>query len=91
MTDVLSAIGNTSLVRLRCVVPDGCAEVWAKLEGENPTGGRTTKALILAMIEAARARRLPPESAVLGGGAPAPRDRSAQPNPDRPQDVETSG
>ncbi len=36
--DILDAIGNTSLARLRRVVPEGCAEVLAKLEWENPTG-----------------------------------------------------
>ena len=36
--DVLDAIGNTSLVRLRKVVPPGCGQVLAKLEWENPTG-----------------------------------------------------
>jgi cysteine synthase len=36
--DILQAIGNTSLVRLRAVVPSACAEVFAKLEWENPTG-----------------------------------------------------
>jgi cysteine synthase A len=36
--DVLGAIGNTSMVRLRKVVPPGCADVYAKLEWENPTG-----------------------------------------------------
>jgi cysteine synthase len=36
--DVLQAIGNTSLVRLRKVVPPGCGEVLVKLEWENPTG-----------------------------------------------------
>ena len=36
--DVLAAIGNTSLVRLRKVVPSGCADVLVKLEWENPTG-----------------------------------------------------
>jgi cysteine synthase A len=35
---VLEAIGNTSLVQLRRVVPPGCASVFVKLEGENPTG-----------------------------------------------------
>ncbi|MAM60123.1 cysteine synthase family protein [Maritimibacter sp. UBA3975] len=34
----LSAIGNTPLVRLEKLVPDGAAEVWVKLEGANPTG-----------------------------------------------------
>jgi cysteine synthase A len=36
--DILQAIGNTSIVRLRKVVPPDCAAVFAKLEWENPTG-----------------------------------------------------
>ena len=36
--DILDAIGNTSLVRLRKVVPPDCARIFAKLEWENPTG-----------------------------------------------------
>jgi cysteine synthase len=35
---VLGAIGNTSIVQLRKVVPPDCARVFAKLEWENPTG-----------------------------------------------------
>ena len=35
---ILDAIGNTSMVRLRKVVPPGCATILAKLEWENPTG-----------------------------------------------------
>jgi len=35
---ILDAIGNTSLVELRRVVPAGCARILAKLEWENPTG-----------------------------------------------------
>lgn len=35
---ILQAIGNTSLVQLRRVVPPGCAAVHVKLEWENPTG-----------------------------------------------------
>src|SRR5690349_8629021 len=33
---VLDLIGNTPLLRLRSVVPDGAAEVYAKLEYFNP-------------------------------------------------------
>jgi cysteine synthase A len=47
--DVLSAIGNTSLVRLRKVVPPRCAGILVKLEWENPTGSlkdRVAQALI---------------------------------------------
>ncbi|WP_208801926.1 PLP-dependent cysteine synthase family protein [Microbispora triticiradicis] len=36
--DVLETIGNTPLVRLRSVVPPGCAEIFVKVEGRNPTG-----------------------------------------------------
>jgi cysteine synthase A len=36
--NVLQAIGGTSLVALRRVVPPGCAQVLVKIEGENPTG-----------------------------------------------------
>jgi cysteine synthase A len=36
--DVLHAIGDTSLVRLRNVVPPNCADIFVKLEWENPTG-----------------------------------------------------
>ena len=36
--DVLDTIGNTSLVRLRGVVPRNGAAIFAKLEWENPTG-----------------------------------------------------
>jgi cysteine synthase len=36
--DVLQAIGNTSIVRVRKVVPPQCGQILAKLEWENPTG-----------------------------------------------------
>ncbi len=36
--DILHAIGNTSMVRLRKVVPPDCAGIFVKLEWENPTG-----------------------------------------------------
>lgn len=47
--DILSAIGNTSMVRLRKVVPPKGADVLVKLEWENPTGSmkdRMAKAVI---------------------------------------------
>ena len=36
--NVLETIGGTSLVALRRVVPAGCARIYVKVEGENPTG-----------------------------------------------------
>lgn len=47
--NVLDAIGNTTMVQLRRVVPPGCATILAKLEWENPTGSmkdRTAQAMI---------------------------------------------
>ena len=51
---ILQAIGNTSLVQLRSVVPPDCAKVFAKLECENPTGSLKDRAA-LAMISSAEA------------------------------------
>jgi cysteine synthase A len=52
---VLSAIGNTPLVRLRHVVSPADAEVVVKLELANPTGSYKDR-MALAMIEGAEAR-----------------------------------
>jgi cysteine synthase A len=49
---VLDAIGNTSLVRLRKLAPADGAEVWVKLEWENPTGSMKDR-MALAVIERA--------------------------------------
>lgn len=63
--DVLQAIGNTSLVRLRRVVPDGCAEVWAKLEWENPTGGMKDRMAQAVILRAEADGRLRPGDTVV--------------------------
>ena len=57
--DILEAIGNTSLVRLRKVVPPDCADVFVKLEWENPTGSvkdRMARAVIARAEEDGRLR-----------------------------------
>jgi len=51
---VLDIIGNTPLVRLHRVVPDGSAEVLGKLESSNP-GGSVKDRIALNMIEEAEA------------------------------------
>ncbi len=51
---VLDAIGGTAIVPLRRVVPAGCAQIFAKLEWENPTGSMKDRAA-LAMITRAEA------------------------------------
>ena len=55
--NILSAIGNTSIVQLRKVVPPGCARILVKLEWENPTGSmkdRTAQAMIARAEEDGR-------------------------------------
>src|SRR6187399_1613447 len=54
-SSVLRAIGGTPVVRLRRVVPTGCADVLVKLESVNPTGSYKDR-MALAMIEGAEAR-----------------------------------
>ena len=57
--NILQAIGNTSLVQLRNVVPPGCANVFVKLEWENPTGSmkdRMAQAMISRAEEDGRLR-----------------------------------
>jgi cysteine synthase len=49
---ILDAIGNTTLVRLSRCVPANGAEVWLRLEYENPTGSMKDR-MALAMIEGA--------------------------------------
>lgn len=52
---MLQAIGNTPVVRLRRLVPDGAADVLVKLEYYNPTGSYKDR-MALAMIEEAERR-----------------------------------
>jgi cysteine synthase len=63
--NVLALIGNTPLVRLRRVVPEGAATVWAKCEQLNP-GGSVKDRIALSMIEAAeRTGRIKPGDTVV--------------------------
>jgi cysteine synthase A len=52
---VLKTIGNTPVVKLRRVVPDGSADVFVKLEYFSPTGSYKDR-MALAMVEGAEAR-----------------------------------
>ncbi len=51
----LAAIGNTPLVRLGKLVPEGAAEVWIKLEGGNPTGSYKDR-MAVSVLKAAMER-----------------------------------
>ncbi|HXI04281.1 MAG TPA: cysteine synthase family protein [Candidatus Saccharimonadales bacterium] len=63
--DILQAIGNTSIVRLRKVVPPGCAEILVKLEWENPTGSVKDRMALAVITRAERDGRLKPGDSVL--------------------------
>jgi cysteine synthase A len=62
---VLDAVGNTSIARLRKLVPPGSAAIFAKLEWENPTGSLKDR-MALAVISRAEADgRLKPGDTVV--------------------------
>ena len=63
--DILDAIGNTSLVRLRKVVPEGCGAVFVKLEWENPTGSMKDRMARAVIDRAAADGRLHPGDGVV--------------------------
>lgn len=65
LDNVLSLIGNTPLVRLRRVIAEDAATVWAKCEQLNP-GGSVKDRIALSMIDAAeRSGRLKPGDTVV--------------------------
>jgi len=63
--DIVGAIGNTSLVQLRKVVPPNCGSVLAKLEWENPTGSMKDRMAQAVISRAAEDGRLKPGDSVL--------------------------
>jgi cysteine synthase len=73
MAGILDAIGDTPLVRLHRIPPEG-AEIWVKLEYRNPTGSMKDR-MALAMIEGAeRDGLLEPGTTVIEytGGSTGP-------------------
>jgi cysteine synthase A len=62
---VLQAIGNTPLVELRRVVPQGCARIVVKLEGQNPTGSMKDRMAQAMVAGAERDGRLKPGGAIV--------------------------
>jgi cysteine synthase A len=63
--EILQAIGNTSMVRLRKVVPPGCADVLVKLEWENPTGSLKDRMAHAVISRAEEDGRLKPGDTVV--------------------------
>jgi cysteine synthase len=63
--DILAAIGNTPLVGIQRLSPHEGVRLWAKLEGQNPTGSLKDR-IALAMIEDAEHQgRLRPGAVIL--------------------------
>jgi cysteine synthase A len=63
--NILEAIGNTSLVQLRKVVPPGCADIFVKLEWENPTGSVKDRMAQAVISRAEADGRLKPGGTVV--------------------------
>jgi cysteine synthase A len=63
--DILQAIGSTSMVRLRKVVPPNCADIFVKLEWENPTGSLKDRMALTVISRAEEDGRLKPGDTVV--------------------------
>src|SRR5690348_2019968 len=63
--DILDAIGNTSMVRLRRIVPADSARVFVKLEWENPTGSFKDRMAHAVISRAEEDGRLKPGGTVV--------------------------
>lgn len=63
--NILQAIGNTSLVQLHKVVPNGCSKIFVKLEWENPTGSMKDRAAQAMISRAEGNGRLIPGDTIV--------------------------
>ena len=63
--DILDAIGSTSMVRLRKIVPANGAAIFAKLEWENPTGSMKDRMAHVVISRAEADGRLKPGDTVV--------------------------
>jgi cysteine synthase A len=63
--DILDAVGNTSMVRLRKVVPPEAARILVKLEWENPTGSIKDRMASAVISRAEEDGRLRPGDTVV--------------------------
>jgi cysteine synthase A len=64
-SNILQAIGNTSLVQLHKVVPPGGAQIFVKLEWENPTGSMKDRAAQAMISRAEEDGRLRPGDTIV--------------------------
>lgn len=65
INNVLNAIGNTTLVQLNKVVPQGTARIFTKLEWENPTGSMKDRLAQAIIARAEEDGRLKPGYTII--------------------------
>ncbi len=63
--NILDAVGNTPLIRLNRIVPEGCAEVLVKFEGLNVGGSIKTRTALNMIIKAEDEGILKPDSIIV--------------------------
>jgi [CysO sulfur-carrier protein]-thiocarboxylate-dependent cysteine synthase len=63
--DILASIGNTPLVGLQAMSPRPEVKLWAKLEGQNPTGSMKDRIALRMVTEAEKSGALTPDRVVL--------------------------
>ncbi len=63
--DILGAVGNTPLVGIQRLSPRPGVRLWAKLEGQNPTGSLKDRIALRMIEEAERDGRLEPGATIL--------------------------
>lgn len=63
--NILDAVGNTPLIRLNRIVPEGCAEVLVKFEGLNVGGSVKTRTALNMIIKAEDEGILKPDSIIV--------------------------
>ena len=62
---VLDLIGNTLIIKLHIVVPDGAAEVWLKFEAGNPTGSYKDRMAMSVVDNAMKRRDISPGGTIV--------------------------
>jgi [CysO sulfur-carrier protein]-thiocarboxylate-dependent cysteine synthase len=63
--DLSSTVGNTPLVHLRKLSPEGGARIWAKLEWFNPTGSVKDRIALAMLEDAERSGALRPGATII--------------------------
>src|SRR5207248_11531376 len=64
-SDILDAIGNTPLVGIPRLSPKPSVHLWAKLEGQNPTGSLKDRIAKRMIVEAERTGLLTKDKVIL--------------------------